>query len=156
MHAVTEPHTRTRRFPLGRSIAMLVGGAVAIGGAAAGVLTAFDAAGQLPIAIASGAACLLAATIAIVIMGRMAAAGDERIVQGAIIGMMVRLFGSMAGVALLVAALQFDLRQTMWWTIGWYTAFLGGEVAIMVRFLGTSLIPPNGDANGNSAENVAC
>jgi len=122
-------------FPMKRSVALVVGVALVLGGGATVVLLSMTSSAQLPLALGCGAVCLAAALLALAVMGRMAANGDHRIVQGAMVGMMVRLFGSLAGVAILKVAGDFEIRAIAWWALGWYAAFLAAEVLIMVHFL---------------------
>ncbi len=144
-HAADVQH----RFPLRRGVGLLVGLGLSVGAAAAAVLIATGRAEQLTVALSIGGVCLAMALVALVPMGVMAGKADERIVGGAMVGMMVRLFGTLGGVALLVLAAGLDVRPAAWWALGWYALFLAAEVLVMVNYLRPMQV------NGH-AENATC
>ena len=140
---------KSQRFPLRRNVGLLVGLFVILASGIAVWLSVMDRVDQLVIALVCGGVCLLASLAALWPMGKMAAAGDERVLQGAMIGMMVRLFGSLAAVAIVILLAEFPVRPAAWWTLGWYALFLAAEVWIMVSYLRPQQINAN-------AENGAC
>lgn len=137
------------RFPLRRNASLLVGLYVICAAAAATLLNLLNRADQMDVALICGGVCLIASLAALWPMGRMAARGTDRIVPGAMIGMMVRLFGSLAVVVLVVLIAEFEARLAAWWTLGWYALFLAAEVWIMVNYLRPRQLSA-------SAENAAC
>jgi len=123
------------RFPLRREIGRMVALSLAIAGAIAALLALGGFNAQLPPMAAAGGVCLIGGAVAMLAMAwRAAAAGREGLVQGAMIGIMVRLAICLAGAAALVAATGWNRRTVAGWVLGWYLLMLLLDAAAMLRY----------------------
>ncbi|MBI1371420.1 MAG: hypothetical protein GC159_01475 [Phycisphaera sp.] len=129
-------HTSTNTpLPLARSMAILVGVCAACAAVAAGVLTSLGLTAHVPVALGTGAGCLLAAMVALVPVRLMSANQADGAVLGFLVGVMIRMMLSGGVMALLVLGAGWPLVSVGLWTAGWYLAMLAAEVTVVYRYL---------------------
>ncbi len=130
----------TPGFPLIRSIGIVasvwcVG--VAIAAATLALLAGYGLAAwaMYPTMLATSGVCLVASLGFLLPLWWRVGSCKEGMVQGAMIGMLVRLGLTLGGAAALVLILALDQQAVAGWTIGWYLLMLVTEVMFVVRFL---------------------
>ena len=133
---MNDADTPILKFPLLRSFAVVVGIGTAAGLVGFLLLGQFDRHDLVPVMAGVGLAACLAAIAALIPIGLMAHRYDTGMVHGAMIGFMVRLFGTFVGAAIVAAVSSFSIDALAIWAIGWYVLFLAVEVGLMVRYLG--------------------
>jgi len=146
-------------FPLARSIVIVVSvwcAGVALASAGLGLLGVYELGPKsgFEIMLATAGVCLIASIGFLLPMWWRVGSCDEGFVQGALIGMTVRLGLTFAGALGLIFALAYDKQAVAGWTICWYVLLLITEVTVVVRFLRTSDVT-GGNGNG-SMENATC
>ncbi|MFA7237624.1 MAG: hypothetical protein WC058_12235 [Phycisphaeraceae bacterium] len=87
-----------------------------------------------PVVIVTGAVCGLSSAIALLPLRIMSGHSPEGAAQGALVGVMVRMFLTLAGAAAVFALSPWRLEAVAGWTVGWYLLLLSVEVTLIVRY----------------------
>lgn len=145
-------------FPLVRNLAILLGVWLAAAGLTQAVLLFSDIDGQTPAMLAAGLTCGVAAALAMLPMGLLSKRGGDdgrqSAVNGALIGLMVRLSLSLGGGALVGWVFEIGIRPVLAWTTGWYLLLLAAEVVVVNRYLAAAHV--NDLPTSATTEGAAC
>lgn len=122
------------RFALRRELGRMIGISLAVAAALAALLALTGWAAHLLPMVAAGGVCMIGGVVALLAMAWRAAACEEGVVQGAMIGIMARLGICLAGAAALVAATGWGRDAVAGWTLGWYLLMLLLDADAMLRY----------------------
>ena len=122
-------------FPMTRNLLWLAAAWAAVVAVTWTVVLLLDAADQVPAMLISALACGIGAALALVPMGLMGASRREGAVNGAMIGMMIRLVVSLGGGAALGWLTQIGIKPVLTWSILWYLLLLVVEITMISRYL---------------------
>ena len=125
----------TNPFPLTRNLLWLCAAQAAGVALVSSAVVLLGVSDQLPAVMMSALACGFGAALAMIPMGIMSKRRDESAVNGAMLGMMIRLAVSLGGAAALGWATQIGMKPVLAWSILWYLILLAVEITMISRFL---------------------
>lgn len=139
-------------FPLMRDLSIIAATIAALAAALTGGLALFNLAGQIGPMLSAAAACLLGSIAALATAAWRAKRGSEGFVQGAMLGMLVRVAICLGGGAAVYGLAGWSRESVAGWFIGFYLLALAFDVWSMVSY--SRRLDPSG-STGDAAQTVA-
>jgi hypothetical protein len=121
-------------FPLRRDLSIIAAAIATLAAVLSGGLALFDFAGQIGPMLSAAAACLLGSVAALAIMAWRANRGSEGVVQGAMLGMLVRVAICLGGGAAAYGLSEWSRESVAGWFIGFYVIALAFDVWSMASY----------------------